>query len=662
MTTAQKTRVDWSAERRRFVSLARAPRLRTMREFAEQEFVLPDGPYSGLRFRVDRQPYVGHWLDAIDSGKWTRFAACGPTQTGKTFSCFLVPLFYHLFEIGENVVCGVPDMAMANDKWKEDILPVLDKMSYRKFMPTKGDGSRGGRVKEAVRFKNGATLRFMTGGSSDQGRAAFTARVLVVTEVDGMDYSVETSREADKVSQLEGRVKAFGDLARTYLESTATIKEGRIWREYILGTESKLAIRCPHCKRHVSPERESLVGWRDAPDEMSAAESSAYFCPNCGQEWSEEDRRLANIDSLLIHRGQEVASDGQIVGEAPRTYTLGFRWNAVNNLFRSAANVGREEWRAARDTNEDNAERKMRQQTWAMPYEPASFQTTPLDAQALASRVNNFRRGLIPGSAKWLTIGLDLGKYLCHWSATAWGDHATGWLIDYGRLEIATNELGFERALMAALRDFRETCKAGWPQGDVMLQPAQVWIDLGWAESQDTVFAFCSECLQSGGQTMFMGSLGRGAGQEVRTGYRQPKSTGNVVKFVGDRYDITHYPEQNALVANVDANHWKSWLHERLSCPQNEPGAMTFFQAPQREHFTFAKHLTAEREVQEFKAGKGMIRFWERVSQNNHWFDSTYNACAAGHLCGVRVVSAEVEITEPKPAVVSAGKQREARW
>ena len=42
-------------------------------------------------------------------------------------------------------------------------------------------------------------------------RAGFTARVLVITETDGLDAPGHTSREADKVTQLEARTRAYGD-------------------------------------------------------------------------------------------------------------------------------------------------------------------------------------------------------------------------------------------------------------------------------------------------------------------------------------------------------------------------------------------------------------------------------------------------------------------
>jgi hypothetical protein len=94
-------RANTLSELRWFLSRARPPRLRTMREFAEQEIVIPDGPFANRHFRCSRQPYTGLWFDALDSGHWNRCVATGPTQSGKTLACFIIPLLYHLFEIGE---------------------------------------------------------------------------------------------------------------------------------------------------------------------------------------------------------------------------------------------------------------------------------------------------------------------------------------------------------------------------------------------------------------------------------------------------------------------------------------------------------------------------------------------------------------------------------
>lgn len=73
---------------------------------------------------------------------------------------------------------------------------------------------------------------------------------------------------------------------------------------------------------------------------------------------------------------------------------------------------------------------------------------------------------------------------------------------------------------------------------------------------------------------------------------------------------------------------------------------MTFFQAPPTEHFALAKRLTAELKTEEFITGKGIVTKWERRRKQNHWFDTRYNACAAGNYCGVTLVQEE---TKPSP-------------
>ena len=55
------------------------------------------------------------------------------------------------------------------------------------------------------------------------------------------------------------------------------------------------------------------------------------------------------------------------------------------------------------------------------------------------------------------------------------------------------------------------------------------------------------------------------------------------------------------------------------------------------------EHLTAERKTEEFVAGKGVVVKWDRIRRQNHFLDALYNACAAGHYAGARLVQ------EPRP-------------
>ncbi len=637
-----------------FLRRARSPRLRTMREFAEAEIVIPNGPFTGRRFSVERQPYSALWLDAVDSGKWRRIVSTGPVQSGKTLLCFAIPTLFHLFEIGETVIVGLPDLSMAADKWNLDLLPVIEKTRYRAFLPTKGAGSRGGKV-DSIRFTNGATLKFMSGGGSDKSRAGFTSRVLIITETDGMDTASAGSHEADKITQLEARTQAFGAQARIYMECTTSVTTGRTWREYVNGTESKIVLPCPHCSGWVAPEREHLTGWQESDTEFNAC-NSEFCCPSCGEVWTEPERRTANHNAKLIHRSQAIET-GEIVGDPPQTFTLGFRWSAINNLFKTAGDVGRDEWIAARDPSPQNAERKMLQQVWALPYEPPEVDITPLEIEVIIGRVGDTAKGIIPGDMQFLTLGIDLRKRELHYVLVAWWGKANGRVVDYGVQSVKGDQLGAELGVLTALRDFRDNIEAGWMLGTTPRVPNQVWIDAGWLTS--TVYDFIRESDQS----RYRPLIGRGAGVYNSHKYSKPRELNHSVRFIGDEYHIAHQPDSGMLLSEVNVDHWKGWLHERLSCPADGDGALTLYNVPRREHIPFAKHLVSERRIEEFEPGRGTQIRWVRDSGESHWLDAATYACAAGHFCGMRILPATpVAESASKPVVVSPGRTNQSRW
>jgi hypothetical protein len=130
---------------------------------------------------------------------------------------------------------------------------------------------------------------------------------------------------------------------------------------------------------------------------------------------------------------------------------------------------------------------------------------------------------------------------------------------------------------------------------------------------------------------------------------------GSVVKHLGEGFHANLLIAEQLMLVEIDADHWKSWVHARLSTPLSRPGAMTLFQAAPREHLALAKHLTAETKTEQFVAGKGVVAKWERLRRQNHWFDALYNACAAGHACGARLVEPDVTPQPERPVETTGG-------
>jgi len=610
----------------------------SMLEWAEANIVIPDGPHKGEPFDANTQPFARLFFQEVDSARWERIVATGPTQTGKSLICYIIPVLYHLFAIAETVVAGLPTIDMADDKWNEDFRPVIEASpELRKLLPAIGLGSRAGRVKARVKFRNGATLRFLSGGGGDKSRAGFTGRILAVTEVDGLAGSAKGSKEADKLKQMEGRQRAFLQAGtRTYLECTVTTAAGRIWTEYTNGTESRIVRPCPKCKAWVTPEREHLTGWQQAQDELEARANAAWTCPVCAATWTEQERHQANRAAVVAHRGQEVTPDGRVVGPTPPTRTLSFRWTAADNHFASAADVAADEWNGQREQDRENAEKELRQFVFCIPYDPPEVSLMPLDVETLAKRQAGLRKGICPAGCLGVTVGIDTGRKKLHWVAVAMLPTGGGRIIEYGIQQTDADTLGTTAGLVDALGKLKAYFAQGWPdENGQRVHALQVWIDSGWHEHTGGVYQFCLEANRGTrfGSERYRPSKGYGEGQRRMERYWMPKRTDSEVRYIGPGYHLAAVPRAGCLLAHVSADAWKSQLHERLNMPPDSPQAVLLYDAPDAtEHREFSEHLTAERQVSTWSEGRVEVVQWERTRRQNHFLDASYAALAAGDL------------------------------
>lgn len=627
---------------------ARAPVVRPISQWVEDELILPSGPYKGERYKHRRHPASRLWFEALDSGNWNRFAASGPTQNGKTLMCYVAPMLYHLFELQETVIIGLPTKTMAQDKWTDDFLPAIQASRFASLLPISGEGSRGGQVKRAIQFRNETAMRFMTGGGNDKQRAGYTSRVLGITETDGMDESGEGSREADKIEQLEGRTLAYGAAKRIYLECTASIEQGRIWQEITRGTDSRIARPCPYCSDYVTPEREHLVGWQEAESELEAAEKGHWICPTCSHAWTEEDRHAAAASSVLVHRGQKVLTNGQVIGELPPTKTLGFRWSAIDNPFASTADLAAGEWKADRDQDRENAEKKRRQFIWCLPWIPADIELTPLTIDDVSCRFGGLKKGRVPDDCIGIGGGIDTGKRQLHWTIIAMRKDGSAHVIEYGVQPTNADTLGTEKGLLEALHALHGYFSAGWEDSSGRRwAPSQVWIDSGWADHQAAVYAFCRAAAAGvkAGQEVYRPSKGYGEKQKHMTRYMAPKSRGGVIRYIGTQFDMRYQQADRIVLVHVNSDFWKSSFHDRLAMGIGEPGALTLYEVPSpREHFEYSEQITAEVQKEEFVDGRGEVIVWKRIRRQNHYLDAGYLSLAAGQF-----VLAEVQRLESSP-------------
>lgn len=622
-----------------------APRIRPLRQFAEEEIVIPEGKHNFTKWKASTLPWTGLLYREIDSGRWNRVISTGNVQGGKTLNVYLIPLLWHIFEWRERVIAGVPDMKTAADKFLKEFMPTIAAQPrFARYLPTSGRGSKGG-FPGSIMFTNGAELRFMIGGGGEENRSNVTSRVAACTEADRLDAISEVSREASPIYQIEARTASFAHDARIYNECTVTTETGYVWREIQASTASRIMCPCVHCPEWVSPERDDFVGFLDAKSELHAGEIARFHCPACGEEYADEHRRSMNNDAKLVHRGQTIDRRGDIHGEPPGTRTLGFRWSAFNNLLWDSSYIGEQAYRATHDRDLESAERKMRQWYWVLPLEPDETVMTPISADDVRGRQDDhFKRGILPPGTVWVTAAADCRKTQIHFVVIAWLADGRGIVIDMGILPVESPRYGVRKALRLGLRALAARLDAGYPRAERMSERlAPGWCPIDGGYKADVVRAFCKE-KRAAGIRRYLPSFGRGQSQNTNSRqYRHPEAESQAKPHIGEQYYLsfsTKY-QQNALIVNAD--HWKQFCHEGLTTPLGQPGAIAIFEAATEDEakliLQFARQTAAERAKEIFVPGRGPVIVYENETRRlNHFLDAFYNACAVGHFCGVRVV------------------------
>lgn len=619
--------------------------VRTLEKWMEEEIVLPDGPFEGMRFSWDRQPVHRLIAREIDSGRWSEIFVTGPSQSGKTLISFCAPLLYHMTEMGESLVQGVPEARMADDKFKVDLLPVM-KASPRleALIPETGPGSQGGVVRDTILFRNGARLKIMTVGGRDTSKAGYTARVVVVTEAAGFSKVSGASKEATALKQLQARQRAFGDDKRLYVEGTVTVEEDLPWSAREDSSESRIVSECPWCGNWVLPEREHLRGFEEAKTSGEAGRLVYWCCPECGQKINDEMRRDMVRNARIIHVGQKVV-DGKVVGEYPDTDRFWIRYNAWHNIMSlTTEQLGREEWRAQKidpdDPEWEDVEKERCQFVWAMPYKPKVIEREPLHYAVIQQRRDEIPRGVVPEDTTHLACGVDIGMNLCWYVVLAGRENGGVHYVSYGPLDVPSRDLDLEIAIDSTLRDLWHTLQTGYvhQNNPKPMVPQATWIDIGW--EPDKIVPFCRWAGSRSRKGLCHPIFGRGSGQ-LQEQYHAPRkrSKQSGIIEIGNHWHMQFDRERRTMVSVVDADYWKKQIHYAFYLEPGKPGAMTLYQAPKIEHKQLSKHIANEQWVVAFEPGRGEVGKFHRKGPN-HLLDASAYARAALDRLGFKSAAA----------------------
>lgn len=619
------------------------PLHRPISQFACEEIVIPSGPYKDQAFNFEFQPFVRLLFELMESGQFCRYAVTGTTQAGKSLNALVIPVMYHLFEIQEDVIVGIPQMEMAMEKWKKDFLPAIEKSRFADLLPESGQGSKGGKF-ESITFLNGVNLKFMSAKGGDEKRSGSTARVLAMTEVDKYDEPNQTSREGDPITQMIERLGSFETKNTVvYMECTCSIPTGRIWVEYTNGSAGRIVTPCPRCHEYVTLERKDLMGWQEAGNEIDAREWSQFVCPQCQHPWTEAERIEANRQAKLVHKGQSIAKDGTITGPLPRTLTGGFRWNAANNLLKPAADIGGREWTAQFAPDAENTEKALAQFVWAQPWTGELTDEIDLTEEMVAARVTGLPRYTLPDSTETLVVHVDIHNRWHYWTVLATSADGIRDVVDYGITHTPyTGEKNPQNSIYVGLEAVRDELRdRRW-----MTVSGEEWeIDLFLADAgheQDTVREFVATC---GSRWRLI----KGQGTTAKDGYKPPKERSSDI-YPGFHWHDSRQasPEPGTprwwlLIGETD--YWMTRVHAGFATATflddgtRRPGSIAIFGADPQAHLklidrsiprsSFATQILGWKWESSMTPRKGETMGWVSQWREDHWFDNLYNCLIA---------------------------------
>jgi len=572
-------------------------------------------------------------------------SSTGPVQSGKTLIFFVIPILYHLFELQEDVICGVPIIETAQGIYEERVKRVLLKTRYKDLIADSGSGSKGGKFLK-TEFKNGATLRFMGAGGGDGQRSTHTAPCIVNTECDKMDKAGKTSKETSPINQIIARGDADPRKRKVFNECTISNKEGFIYKHVTIhGSHHRLFFQCPECRDWIYPVRENFIGWQDADNVYEAREKASYLCDKCNHCITELERNIMLANPKICDKNQAIDTDGNVTGERVPTNIFGFQWNKMGSNLVEMADIADNEYKAKVSENYEDLKR-VHQFDWSIPYDDNLTNLSTISRDMILNKMSSFARGHIPEETTANILTIDLGMHQCWWNFWSFTPNSEGFLVDYDSITVPQERQTNPIEILTSLREFRDSViEFGWIKQGEEVKPDLVIVDSSY--QNDIAYEFCKESKKEMGIRFYpFKGFGSARNQKSWTPFKKAKD-----RRIGHEWAMIKQNEGSLLI-HGHSDYWKRMVHKGFEAEVKSPGSLYIFSGPQRDHLQFCRQQTAEREEEEFIPGQGMKTYWNQIHKDNHYFDCSYMALVGASIMGINLIKRD------KPPVKEGHKRR----
>ena len=389
---------------------------------------------------------------------------------------------------------------------------------------------------------------------------------------------------------------------------------------------------------------------------------SVYAWPSDQKRWDEYLRLLA--EGQRLGQGRKAATDYYEANREAMDAGAVVAWparhpksklSAIQHLVDIKASIGEAAFAAEYDND---------------PLVSEDVGLSMLTADDIVRKINGLQRDVIPASAVYLTAFVDVQERVLIWGVCAWATDYTGALVSYGTfppqsrswtaarakptlMDVAPPGAAKEGAIRAGLQALTNALVGREWRGETGAahRISRILIDSGY--EMDLVFEFCRATPHA---AVVMPSRGFGIGAKNRPFTEYTRRPGE--KW-GDNWYIGRALNRFQNWCRFETNHWKTFLHSRLSLSPGDHGALTLYNAAPEEHRLLAEHLTAERPVLVNANGRS-VGEWGLLpgTSENHYLDVLTGCCVAASSLG-----AVLEGTKPQepPAMKTTKADYEAK-
>lgn len=391
--------------------------------------------------RLDRAPYLRGVLELADDPQAETIVLQWAAQLGKTTALLLILAGVPVLDPSPALLAAPNRDAMIELRDKFYKLAEATPPVAALLLPAHRRNNR------AIDF--GRAQCYLGYAGSAQRLSAKSCKRVLCTEIDRW---AKATHEGAAPQLAAERVKSFFRYLVVF-ESTPSDETSQIAALYERSDRRAFQVPCPRCGEfaelrffpHSDGPRAGRGGVRGLQDAAGAwlpadqvRRSAWYECEHCRARIESHEKAAIVRRGVWVPAGQTVDRQGRLQGTPERSPRhAGFR---LSSLAAESISFGRvaEEYLLSRD-NEARLQSFWNNWlglTWRRAIKRPKW-------ERIGRRLTGaHRRGTAPTPALFLTAGIDNQADAVYWVVRAWGEGATSWLVDWGKVLQKVDDAG----------------------------------------------------------------------------------------------------------------------------------------------------------------------------------------------------------------------------